>query len=70
MLLSFAAITSTVSLLEVPVSYLVDEYQIERKFSVWIVAFIILMIGIPSAFSQEKVYFLVNLSNILEAKNQ
>ena len=56
-LLSFAAITSTVSLLEVPVSYLVDEYQIERKFSVWIVAFIILMIGIPSAFSQGKSIF-------------
>ena len=53
-LLSFAAITSTVSLLEVPVSYLVDEYKIERKFSVWIVALIILLIGIPSAYSQGK----------------
>ncbi len=56
-LLSFAAITSTVSLLEVPVSYLVDEYNVERKFSVWIVAFIILMIGVPSALSQGKVVF-------------
>ncbi|MEC7857970.1 MAG: sodium-dependent transporter [Bacteroidota bacterium] len=46
-LLSFAAITSTVSLLEVPVSYIVDEYKIERKLSVWLVAFIILLIGIP-----------------------
>ena len=53
-LLSFAAITSTVSLLEVPVSYLVDEYKIERKYSVWIVAFVILLIGIPSALSQGK----------------
>ena len=56
-LLSFAAITSTVSLLEVPVSYLVDEYKIERKYSVWIVAFIILLIGIPSALSQGKITF-------------
>ena len=56
-LLSFAAITSTVSLLEVPVSYLVDEYKVERKYSVWIVAFIILMIGIPSALSQGKTVF-------------
>ena len=56
-LLSFAAITSTVSLLEVPVSYLVDEYKVERKFSVWIVAFIILLIGIPSALSQGKVAY-------------
>ena len=56
-LLSFAAITSTVSLLEVPVSYLVDEYKIERKYSVWIVAIIILFIGIPSALSQGKSIF-------------
>ena len=56
-LLSFAAITSTVSLLEVPVSYLVDEYKIERKYSVWIVAVVILLIGIPSAFSQGKSVF-------------
>ena len=56
-LLSFAAITSTVSLLEVPVSYLVDEYKIDRKYSVWIVAFVILLIGIPSALSQGKYEF-------------
>jgi len=56
-LLSFAAITSTVSLLEVPVSYLVDEYKIERKYSVWIVAIVILLIGIPSVFSQGKSIF-------------
>ena len=53
-LLSFAAITSTVSLLEVPVSYLVDEYKVDRKYSVWIVAITILIIGIPSALSQGK----------------
>ena len=56
-LLSFAAITSTVSLLEVPVSYLVDEYKVERKYSVWIVAILILIIGIPSALSQGKYIF-------------
>ena len=56
-LLSFAAITSTVSLLEVPVSYIVDEYKIERKLSVWLVAFIILLIGIPSALSQGKIVY-------------
>ena len=56
-LLSFAAITSTVSLLEVPVSYLVDEYNINRKYSVWIVAVTILLIGIPSALSQGKYVF-------------
>ena len=40
-----------------PVSYLVDEYKIDRKYSVWIVAFTILLIGIPSALSQGKYQF-------------
>ena len=48
LLLSFAALTSTVSLLEVPVSFIVDEYKVERKKGVWIVAAIIFIIGIPS----------------------
>ena len=47
----------TVSLLEVPVSYLVDEYKVDRKYSVWIVAITILIIGIPSALSQGKYVF-------------
>jgi NSS family neurotransmitter:Na+ symporter len=59
-LLSFAAITSTISLLEVPVSFLVDEYKVRRKFSVWIVALIILLIGIPSSLSQGKNDFFTN----------
>ena len=64
-LLSFAAITSTVSLLEVPVSYLVDEYKVDRKYSVWIVAITILIIGIPSALSQGKyVLFRSHLTNM------
>lgn len=48
LLLSFAALTSTVSLLEVPVAYLVDEYEIRRKRAVWIMAAIIFIVGIPS----------------------
>lgn len=47
-LLCFAALTSTVSLLEVPVAYAVDEMQIRRKRAVWIVAAIIFIVGIPS----------------------
>ncbi len=53
-LLSFAAITSTVSLLEVPVSYLVDEYKLKRNYAVWVSGSIILLIGVPSALSQGK----------------
>ena len=48
LLLSFAALTSTVSLLEVPVSYAVDEYKIKRSRAVWGVAGLIFVIGIPS----------------------
>ncbi len=47
-LLCFAALTSTVSLLEVPISYVVDEWKISRKRSAWMVAVFIFIIGIPS----------------------
>ncbi len=48
MLLSFAALTSTVSLLEVPVSYAVDELRWSRKKAVWSIAGFIFVVGIPS----------------------
>jgi len=48
MLLSFAALTSTVSLLEVPVSYAVDELRWSRKKAVWLIAGFIFVVGIPS----------------------
>ena len=51
LLLSFAALTSTVSLLEVPVSYVVDEHKWSRKKAVWTVASLIFLIGIPSLLS-------------------
>jgi len=51
LLLSFAALTSTVSLLEVPVSYVVDEYKMRRKRAVIIMSAIIFIIGIPSLLS-------------------
>ena len=48
LLLSFAALTSAVSLLEVPVAYLVDEKKIKRQKAVWLSAGGIFLIGIPS----------------------
>jgi neurotransmitter:Na+ symporter, NSS family len=48
LLLSFAALTSTVSLLEVPVSYVVDELKLSRKKAVIIVSTGIFIVGIPS----------------------
>ena len=47
-LLCFAALTSTVSLLEVPISYVVDEWKLKRVKAAWLVALFIFVIGIPS----------------------
>ncbi|MGD9489202.1 MAG: sodium-dependent transporter [Calditrichaceae bacterium] len=52
LLLSVAALTSTISLLEVPVAFMVDEKKVSRKKIVWAVAAFTFMIGLPSALSQ------------------
>jgi NSS family neurotransmitter:Na+ symporter len=49
--LSLAAITSTVSLLEVTTAYFVDEKKWNRKKAVLIIGTITLLLGIPSALS-------------------
>lgn len=51
-LLTVAALTSTISLLEVPVAYLVDEKKVDRKKIVWAVAAFTFIVGLPSALSQ------------------
>jgi neurotransmitter:Na+ symporter, NSS family len=52
LLVCFAALTSTVSLIEVPVAYLVDQKKMKRSTVVWIMALIIFIIGMPSMMSQ------------------
>jgi NSS family neurotransmitter:Na+ symporter len=52
LLLCFAALTSTISLLEVPVTYLVDQKKVNRKKMVWVLAILIFVIGLPSMVSQ------------------
>lgn len=59
-LLCFAALTSTVSLLEVPVAYVVDEMNIRRKRAVWIVALVIFITGIPSLLGNGYSEFFTN----------
>ncbi len=61
-LLSIAALTSTVSLLEVVVSYCVDEHKWSRKKSVWVVGAVAFAVGLPSALSQGAVGFLSDAS--------
>ena len=51
LLLAVAALTSTISLLEVAVAYFVDERQWARKKAVWTVGIATFLIGIPSALS-------------------
>ena len=61
LLLSIAALTSTVSLLEVVVAYFVDERRWSRKRSVWVVGVLTFLIGLPSALSQGTVAGLSNM---------
>jgi NSS family neurotransmitter:Na+ symporter len=63
-LLSVAALTSTISLLEVPVAYMVDEKKANRKKIVWYVAAFTFLIGLPSALSQGASDFFSNFGLI------
>jgi NSS family neurotransmitter:Na+ symporter len=66
-LLSIAALTSTISLLEVPVTYMVDEKKSDRKKIVWGAALVVFIIGLPSALSQGTVNFFTNFGLIPES---
>ncbi len=50
-LLAFAALTSTISLLEVPVSYFKEKLGISRKSMTWLASFVILISGAFSTLS-------------------
>jgi NSS family neurotransmitter:Na+ symporter len=63
-LLSFAALTSTVSLLEVPVSYAVDELKMRRKTAVWVIGTVIFIVGIPSLLANGASAFWSNSFNV------
>ncbi len=56
-----AAITSSVSLLEVPVSSMMDTLSWNRRKSVWVSTLIVFLLGIPSALSLD---FLGNMDAI------
>lgn len=52
LLLSVAALTSTISLLEVPVAYMTDQFKMKRGKAVAILAVLIFLFGLPSMLSQ------------------
>lgn len=58
LLLFFAAITSTISMLEAPSAYLMDQKKWPRKKAAWTVAIVAFLVGIPSALSTGAVGFL------------
>jgi NSS family neurotransmitter:Na+ symporter len=62
LLLSIAALTSTISLLEVPVAYFVDERNWSRKKAAWMIGFLSFMLGVPSALSSGGVKFFTKIS--------
>ncbi|MFC1553901.1 sodium-dependent transporter [candidate division KSB1 bacterium] len=63
-LIIIAAITSTVSILEVPVAYFVDEKKWNRSKSVFFVGFIAWLIGTPAALSSGASEFWSSLPGI------
>ena len=61
MLLIVAALTSTISLLEVPVAFLMDELNWTRGKSAWIMGSIIFILGVPSALSAGGMFFFTKI---------
>jgi len=61
LLLMIAALTSTISMIEVPGSWLVDEKKWSRKKAAWVVAISAFIIGIPAALSKGAVESLTSM---------
>jgi len=62
LLLMVAALTSAISMLEVPASYLIDEKHWSRKKAAWTVAIITFIVGVPSALSYGGSELFTNMS--------
>lgn len=69
-LLAVAALTSTISLLEVVVSYFVDERGWSREKSVWLLGSGCFLLAIPSALSQGGAEFLTKLYTVEDATKE
>ncbi len=65
LLLSIAALTSTISLLEVPVSYAIDEHELPRPKAAWVIGLGILAVSLLIAFFPNLIgYFVTVFNNI------
>ena len=63
-MLTLAAITSTISLLEVPVSHLIDSHGWDRKKAVLVLATITFVLAIPSALGNGAVAFFSSVPGV------
>lgn len=61
-LLSIAALTSSISLLEVVITYSVDETSWSRQGAVWLVGGLVFLFGLPAALSQGAVGVVSDMS--------
>lgn len=61
LLLCIAALTSAIAIIEVPVSYLMDEKRLSRKRASWMVTIGIFLVGIPSALSSGGMAFFTDM---------
>ncbi len=58
-LMSIAALTSSISMLEVPVAYTIEEHKVPRKTAVWIIGAIIALISATILLNFEALFGLV-----------
>jgi len=65
-LLLIAALTSTISMLEVPTAYLVDERKWSRTKAAVIIGIVSFLLGIPSALSSGGVKFLTKFNYMIK----
>ncbi|GIV37869.1 MAG: hypothetical protein KatS3mg032_2248 [Cyclobacteriaceae bacterium] len=61
LLLCVAALTSSISMIEVPASYLIDEKKWRRKNAAWVIGILAFIVGIPSALSGGASAFFTNM---------
>lgn len=62
LLLMVAALTSSISMLEVPASYFIDEKKWSRKKAAWVVGIAAFICGVPSALSHGSSDFFTTIS--------
>jgi neurotransmitter:Na+ symporter, NSS family len=62
LLLLVAALTSSISMLEVPVAYFIDEKKWSRKKAAWIIGIAAMVLSVPSALSSIEGNFFSTLS--------